>query len=306
MTNSLPPSVLALGELLWDLPPSGKLLGGAPANCCFRLRQLGINARMASRIGIDALGDEMESALSAKGFDLSLVQRDPEHPTGTVDVRLSPSGSPDFTITRGVAYDYLELTEDLLAAARQSSLICFGTLIQRAPQARATVQRLLDTSPHATRFLDINLRKDCYSLETVTDSLERATILKLNSDEVSAVSALLGAPAQSERAGVEYLLRTFPISVVLVTRGADGAFALSKDGEEVTVPGIPVKVVDTIGSGDSCSAGFISRYVRGGTLAQCVYFGNINGALNASRRGGMPDISARELEEFMVAHPMGS
>lgn len=306
MKDSPIPSVLALGELLWDLLPTGKLLGGAPANCCFRLRQLGVNARMVSRIGSDALGDEMESALRAKGFDLSLVQHDPEHPTGTVDVCLSASGSPDFTITQDVAYDYLELTDELLAAARQSSLICFGTLIQRASQARATVQRLLDTSSHAARFLDINLRKDCYSLETVTASLERATILKLNSEEVSAVCSLLGAPAPNERAGVEYLLRTFPLSVVLVTRGEDGAFALSREGEEVTVPGIRVKVVDTIGSGDSCSAGFISQYVRGETLAQCVYFGNINGALNASRRGGMPDISASDLEEFATAHPMRS
>ena len=298
------PSVLAIGELLWDLLPSGKLLGGAPANCCFRLAQLGVDARMVSRIGTDALGGELAADLTARGFDLSLVQRDAAHPTGTVEVQLSPEGSPCFTIIPAVAYDHLEATPELLAAARQSHAVCFGTLIQRSPAARQAVYAVLDAASSAIRFLDINLRQDCYSAQTVAASLERATILKLNSEEVVEVSRLLGISARSERDAVGAFLRTFPLKLVLVTRGAHGAYALSATGEEALLPGIEVLVVDTIGSGDSFSAGFLSMHIAGASLRESCHFGNINGALNASRKGGMPIISAAELEAFMAQHPM--
>lgn len=308
MQRSLNPSpnqrVLAIGELLWDVLPTGKLLGGAPANCCFRLGQLGVSARMASRIGSDTLGDEMAEALRAKGFNLSLVQRDETLPTGTVDVFLRDDGSPDFTINPGVAYDNLEATDELLAAAKESALICFGTLIQRTPRARASLYTILDTATESSRFLDINLRKDCYSKETVMGSLERATILKLNSGEVATVAQLIGLSASSERERVAEMLHHFELESVLVTRGEQGVYALHRNGDEVELPGIAVQVVDTIGSGDSFSAGFIARRLVDAPLKECCYFGNINGALNASRKGGMPDISTAEVEEFAAEHPL--
>lgn len=296
--------VLAIGELLWDLLPSGKEIGGAPANCCFRLSQLGVRARMATRIGEDSLGNELASILAHRGFDLSLVQRDPSLPTGTVDVRLSADGSPDFTINTGVAYDALQASPELLSAAAESALLCFGTLIQRTRAAQAAVLELLKVAPQATRFLDINLRKDCYSRDTIGASLEHATILKLNSGEVDTVARLLGLGVSTERARVAELLNLFELECVLVTRGAHGVFALHRSGEEADLPGIPVAVADTVGSGDSFSAGFIARRLANAPLAECCHFGNINGALNAARKGGMPEISPRDLQEFAAKHPL--
>ncbi len=296
--------VLAIGELLWDLLPSGKALGGAPANCCFRLSQLGVRARMATRIGRDSLGEELASTLAHRGFDLSLVQRDPSLPTGTVDVRLSADGTPDFTINTGVAYDALEASPELLCATEESALLCFGTLIQRTRPAQAAVLTLLKAAPQAIRFLDINLRKDCYSRDTIGASLEHATILKLNSGEVDTVARLLGLDASTERERVTELLNLFELECVLVTRGAHGVFALHRSGEEVELPGISVTVADTVGSGDSFSAGFIARRLANAPLAECCRFGNINGALNAARKGGMPEISPQELEAFAAKHPL--
>ncbi len=298
------PLALTIGEILWDLLPSGKLLGGAPANCCFRLRQLGVNAKMVSRIGSDPLGAEIAGALASKGFDLSLVQRDPSLPTGTVVVQLGSDGSPEFNIVKGVAYDALEAAPDALEAAARAAVICFGTLAQRSPASRATICRLLDSSPRAVRFLDINLRKDCYSAETVASSLERATIIKLNSGEVAEVARLLGLTAQGERERVLELMLRFGTDTVLVTRGDRGVFAVGKGGEEVDLPGIQVKVVDTIGSGDACSAGFIAKLLEGAPLRECAHFGNIMGALNATRAGGMPDLSLEEVKEFASRHPL--
>jgi fructokinase len=291
--------VLALGELLWDVLPSEKLLGGAPANFIYRLRQLGVPARLVSRVGHDHLGDELMDELAARNFDLSLVQRDPCVSTGTVDVILTADGNPSFTINSNVAYDYLEATSDLVAAARDSNLICFGTLVQRSSKTRETVYAVLDAAVSATKFLDINLRRDCYSPETIIESLKRADILKLNQSEVKVVSDLLGFHAKDSKDMAQIVIDRFGVEIVLVTLGEDGAHAFKADGQEVAVPGMSVEVVDTIGSGDSFSAGFTYRFLQGDSLAACCQFGNVMGAMNAMRKGGMPDIKPSEIEDFI-------
>ena len=293
--------VLASGELLWDVLPTGKLLGGAPANYCYRLRQLGVPARMISRVGTDALGDELLEQLAAKDFDLSLIQRDPSLPTGTVDVTLTPDGNPHFVIKTGVAYDNIEATPELLNAAKRARFICFGTLSQRSSKTREALYEMLSAATSATKFLDINLRRDCYNKETITSSLHHCDILKLNNSEVTVVSELLelGALAPSELASV--MIKEFNISIVLVTLGEKGVYAVSKSGESISVSGISVAVDDTIGAGDAFSAGFTFKYLQGAPLEECCRFGNITGAMSAARAGGMPNISAKELEDFIAS-----
>jgi fructokinase len=296
------PSVIALGEILWDFLPSGKLLGGAPANFCHRLRQLGATALMVSRVGKDALGKELLDDLQALNFDLSLIQEDETQPTGTVDVSLSEDGNPTFTINTDVAYDRLEATPQLFQAIQRASLICFGTLVQRSTHTRDTVYQILDHAPNATKFLDINLRKNCYSAETVRESLKRADILKLNTSEVSTVSDLLGLGTNTPRDLAHKVIAGFGVNTVLVTLGEKGVYALDGSGQECTVPGITIQVLDTIGSGDSFAAGFVFTYLSGAPLEECCYFGNLIGALNATKKGGMPDISHSELQHFLGQH----
>jgi fructokinase len=292
--------VLALGELLWDVLPNEKLLGGAPANFCYRLRQLGVPARLVSRVGADALGDELLSELNDRSFDLSLVQTDPGIPTGTVDVVLTADGNPSFTINTGVAYDYLEATPELLDAAANSRLICFGTLVQRSPKTRETIYKVLEAGAAATKFLDINLRRDCFSAETVNESLKRTDILKLNQSEVKVVGELLGLSANTPSEMAKIVMDKFSIRTVLVTLGEQGVQAFDQTGAEYKVPGMSVQVVDTIGSGDSFSAGFVYKYLQGASLAECCKFGNQMGAMNATRKGGMPNISMSEVEQFVM------
>jgi fructokinase len=293
--------VLALGELLWDVLPAERLLGGAPANFCYRLRQLGVPARLVSRVGADPLGDDLLAQLESRSFDLSLVQIDPHIPTGTVDVVLTTEGNPSFTINTNVAYDFLEATEELLAAAKDSRLICFGTLVQRSSRTRETVYRVLDTAVSATKFLDINLRKECYSKETVAESLKRADILKLNQSEVRVVAELLQLPAVAPRQVADLVMERYNVKTVLVTLGEQGVYAIDSKGHETTAPGMSVEVVDTIGSGDSFSAGFVFKYLQGASLVECCRFGNQMGAMNATRKGGMPQISTAEVERFLQA-----
>lgn len=295
-------TVLALGELLWDVLPSERLLGGAPANFCHRLRQLGVNAHMVSRVGGDALGKDLLSGLQALDFDLSLVQEDPVHPTGTVDVSLSRDGNPSFVINNDVAYDYIEATTALLTAACNASLICFGTLVQRSEKTRQTIYRVLEAAPSATKFLDINLRKDCYSAETVMESLRRTDILKLNTSEVAAISELLQLGTTTQKEMAQTVMRTYGVKTVLITLGEAGVYAIDAHDGECTVPGVSINVVDTIGSGDSFAAGFVFSYLQGEPLDECCHFGNLIGALNATKRGGMPNISSDELAKFLAQY----
>jgi fructokinase len=288
--------VLVVGELLWDLLPTERMLGGAPGNFCFRLRELGVAARLVSRVGQDQLGREIRETLAAKNFDLSLLQLDPSKPTGTVDVQLTADGNPTFTINTGVAYDHLEPTTLLLEAASTSRLIYFGTLMQRSPQSRNTLYTILDSAPAAIKFLDINLRRDCYTAETITESLRRTTILKLNHSELEVLSEMLNLSAATMREATRVLMELFGIAIVLVTVGEHGAYAFNRTGEEIYDPGFSVTVVDTIGSGDSFSAAFVSKYLQGESLVACCRFGNLLGAMNAMRKGGMPHISLEEIE----------
>lgn len=297
-------TALALGEILWDVLPTEKLLGGAPANFCHRLRQLGVNARMVSRVGVDQLGDELLAGLEALNFDLSLVQRDASHPTGTVDVTLSSDGDPTFVIKTEVAYDYLEPTPELLAAAATADLICFGTLVQRSARTRETLSRVLDAASRALKFLDINLRKDCYSFDTVTESLRRADILKLNTAEVTILNELLNLTAGTPEEFADEVIERFGIETVLVTLGPKGVYARAQSGARCTVPGVSISVVDTIGSGDSFAAGFVYKRLLSAPLEECCHFGNLIGALNATKKGGMPDISPAEVNAFVATHSM--
>jgi fructokinase len=289
------PRIVSFGEVLWDLLPSGPVLGGAPFNLACRLNSLGAPTLMASRVGLDELGESALRTATALGLETRLIQRDREHPTGTVDVRLGPGGEPDFTIIPGVAYDFIEFTPELEQAAKDADYICFGSLAQRSPASRETLYRLLDSAPRALKVLDINLRRDCFCAETVRASLARAGLLKLNESEVIEVSALLGWRETLLAEFCAEITAKFSLRCVVVTLGGEGALAHSEREGTVYAPGYRVKVVDTVGSGDAFSAGFLHALFQGESLRACCERGNLMGALNAARPGATAEIKESEI-----------
>ncbi|MCB0352149.1 MAG: carbohydrate kinase [Bdellovibrionales bacterium] len=294
-------SVLSFGELLWDMLPSGKVLGGAPANFALRVSELGEVVRVCSRVGDDALGKEALSLLRELGLSDDLVQKDPSTPTGTVDVTLSQTGTPSYTINRGVAYDEIELTDELVRFATQANLICYGTLVQRSQKTRETLYSLLEAAqPDAEKFYDVNLRKDCFSADTVRNSLKYSSIFKLNDEEVPVVCELLGLSAMEPIAFLRDAIERFSLNACLVTLGHRGLIAGSKSGQVVYVPGFQVSVTDSIGAGDACSAGFAVEYLRSGELRAAGELGNALGALVSSKTGGMSRVTADELRTIQA------
>ncbi|MBN1480572.1 hypothetical protein JXA70_09900 [candidate division KSB1 bacterium] len=291
--------ILAFGEILWDRLPDKTILGGAPFNFAFRVNSLGDYALFVSSLGIDGLGDKAFERVRSLGLDSSLLQRCTDFPTGTVDVSFDENHMPDFVINPSVAYDHIELTETLLHATEQAECLCFGTLIQRAATSRQTLYELIDATPQAVKFFDINLRKKCFTKQTILYSLEKAHILKMNDDEVNQLRDILGISFETYPGFCEFIINEFELDYVLITFGEFGAFAQSSHGEQVYVPGYKIHLADSLGSGDAFSAAFVHSILGGNSLQVACELGNALGALVATTHGATAVMSHNEIETFL-------
>lgn len=287
-------AIVGLGEILWDLLPQGKQLGGAPFNFTFHCHQLGHRAVMVSRVGDDDLGREILGQVTGRGLDDRFVQRDPAHPTGTVPVTIDAAGQPTFTITPDVAYDYLAWDANLAQLFAEARAVCFGSLIQRHPTARATVQQALQHAANALIVYDINLRQHFYSKEVIETSLQASRWLKLNDGELAVLAGLLGLP-DDPASTLRMLRERYGVDLVCMTRGAHGCL-IQTASEQIDLPGIPVKVVDTIGAGDAFTAGLVVSTLEGKTLGDAAAFANRLAARVAGSAGGTPIIRRAEIE----------
>lgn len=286
--------ILGIGELLWDVLPEGQRLGGAPANFAVMAARLGNHAAILSRIGRDELGRKAVELLDPQPADAGFLQVDPVHETGRVTVILK-DGQPAYTIHEPAAWDFLELSDEWVQLAERANAICFGSLAQRSLESRQTLQTLVaQTSAACVRVFDVNLRAPFYSSEVVQESLQLATVVKMNDVEMPLVLGLLGLPLDDEpgagrlRLGAEWLLAEFPtLQMVAVTRGGNGSLLVTRE-EWHEHPGIPVKVADAIGSGDAFTGALTHYLLRGAELAALNEAGNRWGAWVASQSGAMP------------------
>lgn len=297
-----PHLILGLGELLWDMLPDGPRLGGAPANFTVMAGQLGSHAALLSRIGRDDPGRTAVDRLDPLPADASFLQVDPTHETGRVTVYFE-DGQPRYTIHQPAAWDFLELTDEWVQLAERTDALCFGSLAQRCIESRQTIQTLVAQSSAACiRIFDVNLRRPFYSGEVIQESLELATVVKMNDAEVPLVLGLLGLPVEEAPAIDELhvldalrqravrLLAEFPaLSMVAVTRGAQGSLLVTRE-EWHAHAGIQVRVADTIGAGDAFTAALTHYMLRGADLATLNEAGNRWGAWVASQVGAMPEL----------------
>src|SRR4051812_5160379 len=281
--------ILAVGEVLWDLLPSGKQLGGAPANFTYHCRSLGAEARLVTRVGDDDLGREVLERFRLLGFPIEPVQVDPDLPTGTVDVTLATDGQPRFTIREDVAWDRIEADESAMAIAAGADAICFGSLAQRSEPSRRAIRSLVSACrPGAIRLLDVNLRPPFVDRAIIEDSLTMANALKLNDQELPELAALFELPSGTKEAVAE-LARRFGLSMVALTRGAGGGLILA-DGVWSDHAGRAVAVSDTIGAGDSFTAALVVGRLLGRPLDEINRHANEVAAFVCSRPGGTPPL----------------
>jgi fructokinase len=279
--------VVGLGELLWDIFPERICLGGAPANFGYIATLMGDEGIVASRVGGDSLGREALRRLHELALDVSCVQSDGAHATGTVKVEVDEKGTPRYEIANAVAWDFLEWTPTWQCLAAEADAVCFGSLAQRSEISRSTVRSFLQASPAAVKIFDVNLRQSYYSQNVLAKSMRLAEIVKLNDEELPRVMALSHLPHHDERSSALCLAKTYDLKLVCITRGAQGSL-LAQGGNVSEHRGFRVKVADTVGSGDAFTAGLIHEYLRGSSLDQMNETANRIGAWVASEPGAMP------------------
>ena len=293
-----PVQMIGLGELLWDCFPERRLPGGAPANVAFHAQQLGLSAAIASRVGQDELGTELCQFLVSQGLNTDFVQRDNNRQTGTVTVWPGPDSEINYCFLANSAWDFLQPESELLDAIRSADAVCFGTLAQRRPMTRATIQRCLQVASNRCLIVfDVNLRPPFVVKEWVAKSFERATIVKLNSDEVKVLSELFEYPSTDEIRFAKTLLDLYrQLNLVCVTRGSHGCLAVTCD-EIIELPGIPIEIADTVGAGDAFTAAIIFGFLQSWPLMKTLDLANRFGSLVAGRPGAMPPVR-NELESL--------
>lgn len=292
--------VVGLGELLWDILPTGEQLGGAPANFAYMTALLGDCGIIASRIGDDPVGYEALDRLEQADVNITHIQRDATHPTGTALVQLDDKGKPNYTIVEDVAWDYFELIPDWQDLAACADAVCFGSLAQRSAESRDTIQRFLKATHRETLIIfDVNLRRPFYSPEVLSESLRLSNILKLNEGELTTVVVALNLGAASDEESARRLLRTYDLQLVCVTRGDRGSVLVT---ESATVEhlGFKIDVADTVGAGDAFAAALVHHYLRGASLERISEAANRLAASVATQVGATPAAEQSLFGEFVV------
>jgi len=286
-------NTICFGEILWDILPHEKVPGGAPMNVCYHLNQLGQAAAIISKTGKDENGKRLLEFLQQHQVDTSLVQADEQHATGTV-IATQKGNEMEYDIVQPVAWDFIDITEQLTEKVSQASYFVCGSLAARGGRSRTTLYRLLEAAQ--TKVVDINLRPPHFEKGTLEHLLKQADILKLNDHELALISGWYINETSFEKQ-VTFLSNQFSIPTIIITKGASGA-ALYYNNDFFYHKGYKVTVADTIGSGDAFLAGFLSRHINNNLPEASLEFACKLGAFVASQKGACPPYDVSEVERL--------
>jgi fructokinase len=281
--------VVGLGEVLWDVLPEGKKLGGAPANFAYHAGQfLGMDNTIAvSALGEDKLADETIEALREHGLN-DLLPRVP-YPTGTVQVQLDEQGIPTYDIKENVAWDNIPFDDDIAQIARNCRAVCFGSLAQRNVVSRETIQKFLDATPDdCLKIFDINLRQQFYTQEILRESFQRCNILKINDEELVLIGRMFGYPGLDIENKCWLILGKYNLDMLVLTCGTNGSYVFTPG--HVSFQETPkVKVADTVGAGDSFTGSFVGSILNGKSVPEAHRTAVQVSAYVCTQNGAMPN-----------------
>lgn len=282
---------ICFGEILWDVLPTGAKPGGAPMNVAYHLQKLGLQTALVSRVGQDEQGRGLLHLLEQSQVNTRWVQTDADHPTGVVNATVHPNNEVSYEIVHPVAWDFIAPEEGLEQLVSGARFFIYGSLASRDHTTASTLEQLLAKAQ--TNVLDINLRPPHFSKERVEKLLQSADILKLNEHELPLITAWYSQLKNSDDQ-VRLLQDRFSVATIVVTRGGEGAL-VCQNGTLVSHPGYPVKVADTVGSGDAFLAAFLAKTKAGASLEERLQFANSLGAFIASKEGACPAYELQEL-----------
>ncbi len=280
------PVVVGIGELLWDMLPEGKRAGGAPINFVYNATQLGADGYAVSAVGKDALGDEIIHELEKSHIHYVLQRND--YPTSVVEVALN-NGIPTYTIVEGVAWDYLEATPQEIEVVKKANAVCFGTLALRSAKTKKAVLTLLKNVPDtAYKLFDVNLRSDYFSKELIDELLQEANVFKINDEEMIKVQKLFDLNLSVEDV-CRWFIQKYNLRYLIFTAGEKYSIVYAADGENSYLETPKVEVADTVGAGDSFSAGFIMGLLNGKTMREAHKQAVATAAFVCTKSGAWPE-----------------
>lgn len=288
MNNLNDKYIVGIGEILWDILPDGKKLGGAPGNFAYHSSQFGFNSKVVSAIGDDKLGREIERSLAEKGLESAIEKV--AYPTGVVQVTLDCNGVPIYEIKENVAWDNIPYTKELKELAKNCCAVTFGSLAQRNVVSRDTISKFLDAVPNEKgryKIFDINLRQGFYTKETICTSIEKCNILKINDEELVAISRMFGYPGIDLQDKCWILLAKYNLEMLILTCGVNGSYVFTP-GNVSFVETPKVEVADTVGAGDSFTATFIAQMLKGATVREAHMKAVRVSAYVCTQHGAMP------------------
>jgi len=297
--ESIKPTIICFGEILWDNLPSGRKAGGAPMNVAYHLNRVGANSQLISRVGNDNSGRELRAFSSLIGLPSTFLQTDNDYPTGEVMATVLENHEVVYDIRLDAAWDYITWDPQFARIATEADAFVFGSLAVRNGKSRETLLQLLEKARY--KVFDINLRAPHYNKEVLELLLPKANLLKLNSDELTLLTDWFYKSGAPENDSISFLQQSFGIQEIIITKGAEGA---SFYQGEAAYQGnaYQVKVADTVGAGDSFLAAFLYQKLMGMPIPETLNYALAMGGFIAAQEGACPPYTSADLDQFIAEH----
>ncbi len=289
--------IVCFGEVLWDVFPTQKKIGGAPLNVALRLHSFQNDVTIISSVGDDENGKELLHFIEKQGVYTGNIQINKNYETSKVAVVLDEKGAASYTITHPCAWDFIEINKHLLSLVKVSDAFIFGSLVSRNKQSETTLKKLLTFSSFAV--FDVNLRPPHYTIAVLTNLMKAAHFIKFNDDELLEISTSLGVTLKTIEDQVQFIASHTTTQNICVTKGSKGA-VLFYEGTFFYNDGYVVKVADTVGSGDSFLATLIDALLKKVAPQKAIDTACAVGALVAKNKGANPVISEQDIEAILI------
>jgi len=296
---------VCFGEVLWDIfPGEQKRVGGAPFNVAYHLSRMGVETHMISSVGDDQLGHDLLQKMKNWNISTEHIQINTEYPTSIVIASMDENNDAHYDIVENVAWDFIDTTNADEEILNKADVLVFGTLAARNETSKNTLFHLLELSSY--NVFDINLREPYYEISMIKDLLHKADLAKFNKAELRMMLDFLGKTYTNEEDSIHYLQDQFDLQEIIISKGSKGALYADKD-DFYLYPTIPVTIKDTVGSGDSFLAGFLSKKLEKGnsvdeTMIQAVSLG----AFITSQEGACPEYTVEDFNRFKSEYPLSA
>ncbi len=290
---------VCFGEVLWDIFPAGSRAGGAPFNVAYNLDKMGVEVQMISKVGNDELGNELLNQIKSWDISTDFIQIDDEKPTGTVIANFDEHGEAHYDIVNDVAWDNIQITPEHKELIQNSEAFVFGSLIARNEVSKNTLLELIELSKF--RVFDVNFRPPFIDFELIKTLLHKANLVKMNKAELRTIIEFLGEEYIDEDNSIKYIQKHFDLNEIVLTKGSKGARYFVGD-KSYNFSAVSIEVNDTVGSGDSFLAGFLSKRIQGKLPEEIMKQAVSLGAFITSKSGACPDYTYEEFKSFREEH----